>query len=472
MPKYDLENQYQLVPQGPRGLRLWTGYIGTLTQAYRWKIVHNIRRNLGIGVNAAVDLVMNYPVEAMGALTGIISEEVIHGYQWYRGRMTPLPDPVEAPPPTSRPVKKESMARGKRKYFTQGLYQGNIGKYTKRKGKKKGIYKTNLVERYEHKGTVTDPHLVYIGMGLNYDKIVLGIFRQVIRCVLAKAGIFFTNWDEVLTGVHNFQIQFYEQMNDLAPKAASTSMVATASPSTYATNLRDAYASADTNTQVSHMLNCRMYDSASQLAEIDLRCLKIQVSCSQAMLVQNQTLAPNAGTGQDDSSAFNITNNPLSGRMFYKNGNIILAKDRGSASTTNFKPFGTYGVNFPEYFAYPGANQWNQTQYNVGNVFARCKPKTKVIMQPGAMHKFSQYNSKTLYINQWKMLLWDHFHQDSPGSINKYTFGTITMLALEKMLDSSDETENIKCGFELNQVTRYGYKYVKSKQTLPIFTQD
>lgn len=394
---------------------------------------------------------------------------------------------------TSRPFEKDSLKdqmagplskrlklnnREANYTYMPGAYAGQAG-YKTSIGKKSNV-KINHKVHKEIAGSISDSELVYLLIGPNYRSIMEEIFKQVVKCLLNQSGFQFQNWDNVL-GVADvvfvIQYQLYIGIADIAPTAYSF-QITTMTPRAIATQLQ-----AHISTNVGTVSTCwfhniqlisRDTDAAfatkpdSIVGQITPYGIKIRIDVSQALLMQNQSKSGTTTSSDDIKQSANaVSSNPLNARIYNVNGNVFIPKNRETAAAS-FSPFLCYGDPYPEFQTYQGSTQWTKSPNTVSDVFQNSRPGARVVLQPGAMRKMSQYFTKTASLNSWFLLLWDFVHELNGSVTQKVRYGHSKLIAVEKMIKVGSENE-VEVAAEFNQAISSGYSYKKNKGTLPIY---
>lgn len=381
-------------------------------------------------------------------------------------------------------VKLNDMPPGKRKYAMMAYkaprksyafnpnYAGKAAYSTKVGSKYDKKFSTSVVQKIEKNGTVFDPQVVYIGIGANYENMILNVCRTIVVALFEVSGYKITNIDNIVDGSYSLETKYYANIASGTLISFSTSFTANSTINSMATQLKASFVSQFG--QTSHVINeFRLKqlpgDAGNQItaSQITASNFRIQYALSQALLVQNRTLGQDAGATDEDYSALNVTNNPIKGHVFNKKGNVILPLTRENVTDASFAPFATWDDGYPEVFAYKGADQWVKSPVTVGNTFESCSVDSSFLLQPGQMKKLSQSIIFKKPVNWFITTFFAILSTDSTTIERKP--GHTKVVAFDKLLATSGEPE-LTVGYELNQTVRMGYHIKKNKKKLPIYS--
>jgi len=201
------------------------------------------------------------------------------------------------------------------------------------------------------------------------------------------------------------------------------------------------------------------------LAQLRPKQLKLTLTCSNKLEIQNRTKAADTVSEQVNESALNIANNPVTGYLYTTNSSAFKPKaDDGYRAEVRFYSDTEYGLirNATLGFNDTGA----VTPTIVGDLQNYIKPpkpnffqKTigkKVTIAPGAMFSTTARWKKTFALNDLfnhylpTLQLWNTTIPTYTTPSHAYLFGQSKMFALERMLDSreSSDTQSVNVAFE------------------------
>jgi len=234
-----------------------------------------------------------------------------------------------------------------------------------RRNRRVGYSKVNnSVLRYEAGGTLDDPNAVYLGHGTPTRQLARTFFMSMVRQLLAKYGITFTEWDEEVFKLNNTGPDFdlalfwnYGPQEHIAWKESSILVLPTATYYTLADDLlskfcADYKAAMDAvDIQYQPVFNKMVLYKGTgeetenyELASIELRNMKVNYYYSSSLRLQNQTAAGTNGAVTDVNNV-----NPLEGKVYFgpKNKNYFPLKYKApSANDQDYKgwtPHVTHG---------------------------------------------------------------------------------------------------------------------------------
>lgn len=225
--------------------------------------------------------------------------------------------------PASVPLVQPMM---KRRKFTKMIYRttGRVGNaFVKPKRKSVNIFlKKGAVTKRESSISLTDADCVYVGHAAASPQLFIDtIFRAWVRKIMALEGIHFNNFEELLPTAISFWVEFRDGLlNSVANTSGSkTSIAAGQTFNTFADGLRN-HLVVQTGATDQYMdfltLHIEYVDSGS--TTFTTKTYKIsdfyfKVVANSNMQVQNRSAASGAA---DETSALDISNNPLRGKVY------------------------------------------------------------------------------------------------------------------------------------------------------------
>lgn len=357
--------------------------------------------------------------------------------------------------------------RRKKIGVTGGVYTGKLVPDCKW-GKAKAM-KPKLRMLKEFSGTTTDPEVVFIGMGVNYEDLLKNVTKLIVHAIFSMCGYNITNYDLGLNFEGNLAVIYYN-----SPTAVSISSFNVAITNNQTVNdiANTMWTALNTNfgggngahkLKTFRLLSTR--NAVDQLmGQFSASNLKIPMQVYQTVLVQNQT---KGAIEASDNQTTNVAANPLHIGVFDANGNIVYEKDRSNDIPTGWKPWITYNDSYPELYLRDTAN-WvvGQRPNQVASIFSNAKQKYRAILQPGEMKKIKLVHRFSGNVNYW----YSKFYRivaDDVSSLPVPLPGKQRIIAFDKMLD--DGATPVLVGYEMNQQTSGSWKYKKPKNIVPVF---
>lgn len=319
-----------------------------------------------------------------------------------------------------------------------------------------------LVIHREQVGLTSDPDVVYLGLGCNYERIWRDICKTIMAAILSERKIAVVNWDNACNINGIVELVYYQFPTSTAiTTATALTFTNTSTPNTMATSLNAFF---QTFLDGVHKIKeIRMTDTSNVGVTLPVQMsasnLKIHINCYQTLLVQNQTLGASADATAA-ASATAVASNPLYCGIFDSNSNIVYQKDRNNTNDVSWVPWVHWDDAFPEVIERVAAAQFTQIPNQVSNIFSNAKQTYKSLLQPGEMKKISLTHRFSGYLNS----LIKQFQ--AIASVNNTNImpmpGKQRIIAFDKMLDQESTPVNV--AWELNQkiVSRYSYKKITS----------
>ena len=384
----------------------------------------------------------------------------------------PLPDEkmdVDRKSPTYGPLNK--MKR--KSYAFAPHYVGKtFSGRTKFGDKYNRKYIESFVEKTEINSTVSDTDVVYVGIGINYEKITTGVCRTILKCLLDVSGQKITDFNAEVIGTYRINFVYYQEITSTSITTATITLGGANQTLFAMANTLKAGIVTSMPISVPLISSIELQQITdggtgyTTVSHINANQLKIQCVTSQALLIQNRTLGTDAGATDVDYSALNVTNNPICGYVWSKKGNIINPKVKSETTNATYKPFCTYDDSLPEVFNRKGSEQWVNSPNQLAQTMESCNSFGKFVLQPGQMKKINQSIVWKKHLNWYFQTFFAVFAADNP-SVHKRP-GNIKLLGFDKML--AGDSPEITIGYELNQTTRFDYYIKKDEKTLPIYS--
>ena len=180
------------------------------------------------------------------------------------------------------------------------------------------------------------------------------------------------------------------------------------------------------------------------------------------LLIQNQTLAATGGEGDDRMN--DVSNNPVTGRIYegFTNGFLPKWRPSGDASYESFIADSNSGIivatstnTIPEELRKPPPP----------NFFKSTFKTTRVVLNPGNIKRISCVSKVSMPMNSFFMRYPNLFH--STGDRHVY-FGKSQLIGLEKVLDSRNSESSISLAWEVNQTLKVKGRYVRNCSASPL----
>lgn len=345
----------------------------------------------------------------------------------------------------SVPLKGKAPSRG-----GPGLSQGKAVKGRKSGKKSKKSKKNEAIGQYLKRGsvfteesgrTVSDAQCSYAGAGPSTLQIMKGFSRALVREVCKKAGYEFNNWDEIMYITDApLRLRVYYQIEG-ASATAFFDVLTTAATTTFS-GLADSVYSNIESTFIRNswqLIDVILYASGPatlddiQIARLPMGNYSVSVLCKAKLRIQNQSKARST-----DESTDSIFSNPITGKVYWANGNEFEQKARVvGASEAHVLQMGTGG-----YCEGTASTSFaGQTQYAKpppGGLFKGVKKSGRTALNPGDVTTFLSSRAMHLSIQQFIVKLGDAAHVNAKG---RTTLGESVLVSYEKSMDTRDGAE-------------------------------
>lgn len=372
---------------------------------------------------------------------------------------------IEPPPYNPR------MRQGYMRSYTSGRYIGRFKKARKVSRKSQRGFKAGCVFKLENGGKITDPNCVYIGTS-TYSAVFT--VRNICRCIVKEL------WKQMDIPIENFA-------NEATTTAGSINVsYYTSHTSTSITTAGTAVTIGDSYEVISGGLQALM-DAIFGEAKSERTLYEIRYNRTLATItdkipnirgsnfyfkdvstatieLQNETLAASLA---ENSNRNSVTNNPLQGRTYLRNGATgFLPKMRADITkafitSDNGSTTGILAVSAAE-------NTESVTRKPVPPSFFQSKIKSsKVMLQPGQIKKYTIKHTISYPLD--KFLNKHHSAIDRTTEMNY--LGKTIMIGLEKQLNNRDELNEISVGYEVNARYVTTYKYSPKIWTAPFIAE-
>ena len=349
----------------------------------------------------------------------------------------------------------------KRKVAFGGTYKGKlVPKLTY--GTQKLKQRPVVVTHKETNGTVTDPDVAFVGIGVNYEFVCRELCKAIVHCVFKEYGINVSNYDDRAFFVGRLLLNHWSQPASTAITNTAVAIVSTDSFNAIATSVFNALQGLPTG-QVAKFKEFVLEDQANAVnvrdTHIDASGLYMEVSIYAALLLQNIT----DGSGATDDQTTSVNANPLYINVYDSNSNIVYQKSRDAATLATYTPWVHYNDTYPEVFTKVAATQFPAAQRpnQVADFFSNAKMKYKRIMQPGSMKKVQLVHHFSGNFNKLYKTFADPFSGYTSVTHQK---GKQRIVAFDKMINTG---EDVSVAYEMNQKTSTKYTYKPAKEIVP-----
>lgn len=337
-----------------------------------------------------------------------------------------------------------------------------------------------LVEKIEIGGTTSDPDVVYLSMGPNFQRIADSVAKIVIYALFNKAGFEFSNFDKKIGRVFRVDTKFYDTYTQVSPATLSQFTVSSNATTTTYADLASLWLTqliSSSTTIATDLTSIQLFESSDVsdtdlIGEIDPKKLIIKGVLAYALLFQNQSLGGSAGATSSDS----VTNNPLHVTHYQVLGNMYTEKQRSDGvlvgtdvRPATYKAFAHWGTtDYKDLIVRTAAAQWTTPQYQAGKIFTNTKKANTFIMNPGQMKKTTMNIVEAHSLSRWIGVL-HYFFVSSNPSLRPVRFGGSRMLIFDKMINSG---EDVSVSYELNIKSSWGYHLNSKEMVMPQFIQE
>lgn len=333
---------------------------------------------------------------------------------------------------------------------------------------------TSIVESHS---TQTSSDLVFIGCGLNYERVALGICQMIIHCLFSKLGkIQFKDWDLLLGTTYRLDYNYRIALN-----SANTinRQITLSGSDTYKgaaekllNDMRSSFAEEQFHKFENFVLFAKNNTQPEHLALLNPNGLRLKCSVSNNLLMQNRTKSGNStdpDTGEERTNV--IDANPCYGRVYSRNGNAFIPINSNIATATGYKAFGTWddssfsidvNVNFPK----ATGNEFNSNS----DLFVGAKPTKSMVFEPGNIWNLSNSFSFSGTFHKFISQNMEFLKEPTP-EFDLKSHGHVAMIGIEKMLEVSLTENPITIGYENNETFKMGYKYKDHHKMVPLFEQ-
>lgn len=365
---------------------------------------------------------------------------------------------------------RRGVSAKKRGAIPRGTYSGKFKKTRNWKTTKFSALGSTIT--LEHGSFRTDTQTVYVGHGLSWKYALNIMCTSIIKKLANLSGIFPASmsekWQGQLITAHSagdWAFRYIYKLSDTGVPGVYTQVFV--ADSTWQ-EIIDAFSShLLTITDVEHQfMNFQIVNSNSCIAAIDASELYINMYYKSVLNVQNQT----RGQTATDIQSTDVTNNPLQGMRYWGNGtgfnprlrdnalnmladnSMIVDKDNGCFF---FDPNGTNVT--------PEMDNFLRRPPSKGGLVG-CVRTARIMLNPGNIKKGILSRRVNMNINQY----WRKILPAITGTVVrvKVWLGNVEMFAFEKMCRTGAGDQEIRVGFEVNQVYKASV-YIKRKPAVP-----
>ncbi len=326
--------------------------------------------------------------------------------------------------------------------------------------------KTGSVVTYDTGATLSDPKCLWLGHTTNiWRQMHAGVFRCIVRALLLKCGIAFTDWQEdsfLFSNNATFSVHYYQSKSSGAAREADT----------YTAILGETY----DDVAVALMLAFYTSVSGKSYSDIVMDLIELKMDNNESRIYATQFVldidigstlsiqnrSPAGVDVVDDDLAGNITNNPIEGKSYEGKGNHFLPFQRNELLS------GTYSG----FVADSQLGLINQTpsgsmtsalmKPQPGSFFKSAKKTARLYLAPGQIKRSvlrtKRHHTLQGFYDSWSKEI--RIYGPNIYSIvlrETHPFGDSRLFALSKTLDAGDEAAYaITVGYEMNYTVSVG----------------
>lgn len=334
-------------------------------------------------------------------------------------------------------------------------------------GNKVKMTKPKLIALKEDTGKVTDPEIVWVGLGVNYSELILSACKLLAHCIFSKANYHIANYDNTIGFVGNIRYEYYLSPLVTTPSARTVNIVAGDSLNDVGLNLFTDFRTFSTINGPHKFKEIFLVSTSNlqpqTLCTLNCSSLYVNLGVYQTLLLQNETLA-----GDSSANTDNVASNPLQISVFDSNSNIVYQKQRVDAALPTWEPWLHYNNTYPEIFTRTATNQFgaDQRPNQLSKIFSNAKQTYRAILQPGEMKKVQLRHKFSGNWNNWLSTFFFIFANDGTTDIAPCALpGKSRIMAFDKMISTGDSQTTV--GYELNQQVSGSYRYKKPKDIVP-----
>lgn len=353
--------------------------------------------------------------------------------------------------------------------WSGGTYKGSFKKSRKRRVK--NLFRKLGVElTQEGRGTVNDTDVVGVAHGVAVGSIMLSVVDALWRKLYEHAGYDLCDWDavpEVTADLFTVTYGWRDTVNSAVINTRSVAFVIADTHEDIGIKIRDDILNASVFANDTFVMEyIRIVPVAGTavdkliMGHLCTRNMTVSVRQTSLLVLQNRT----PGAAATDDLVTDITNNPLTGRVWDFNYNNFMARGAysGNAGLTLDPRFGGQSITVPTVAVagignkVPGPSDLKYTTST-----------NRVLLNPGALKKSHLSFAMTLTINAFfskiKNYLKNATGPTADTNLAPVFIGKSRVFMFEKMCDTGAGTQNATIGYELSSV--YGAKIVRAAHT-------
>lgn len=365
-----------------------------------------------------------------------------------RVRVAVVPQRVARPAPA---------ARGR----MRGNFRGNFKKPTSFQAG--SFLKYGVCQTVEHGLVSSNADCVYVGHSLGNGTLFNIAVSSVIRRLFEKSGASIRTMHEKIQGEGTEHIvtpgDIEWSYRVAAGGTRDLALLVIPANSTYAdavTLLANSILGFTGGSDVAELLEVRYLPSVGvayfQHASLDLSMSKLHFMCTSAITIQNRTSA--ASGVADETSALDVANNPVAGKIYRGKGNGAILRSGTNAgfvdglignSVSGQIEFDLANANVSTELALLMKRPPTATLFNHVTKTAPCR------LGPGVLKKDFIKFTQSITFNNFVMGMRNTIN-NPVGDVVRMRFGEFSIFAFEKMCNTQDVSEPvISIGMEINQ---------------------
>lgn len=372
---------------------------------------------------------------------------------------------------STRTKKKRRVSRKKRSW--KGRYRGPV-KRGKRVVSASQFQKFGSIYRYENGGVCAANQLAWVGVcDSPFQKVHRSVSRAIVKLLMREAGLDIIGWDNIPLFPANLKIQWaYRASVNAAVSPITTvpdlSIDGVAVTYSDIAELLAADFQARIGTDVpGELVFIKLYDGVTKIPLALLWASQITLDFHNTahLKLQNRTFAAHLSSGidGDDEEADNVSNQPVTCRLYEFRGNCLVNRTQPKNPTglcTN--PYDG-SINTNQSGAFDGMKK-----LPLANQFTNCTGTRPFVLQPGEIKKVSCDYKKVMKLNSFVGKLATNWN--TPEAAQQVFFGSSVVVGFEKLLDTHQaiSARDMSIGFEYNFDIRCKARYYRSVASAPI----
>jgi hypothetical protein len=364
----------------------------------------------------------------------------------------------------TRPRVSSESAPARIRGSQRGRYVKNIGRLKKPRGN--ACRKYGIEQAFEVPATCTDPDIVTAAFGTAVRRQFFAAVAAIYRKLIEKAGYAIGDWEDVVpfnTAEHTMEFAYKLSSTDDNLLSHSYVMPVGNHLTQVDTLVQQLFGIATApvgypENSLFLWYNLEVHPTANTSiktceAKIDIASYLLHIKDYYNCLIQNRT----PGAAATDDNAEDITNNPLTFRMWQANGNGVRCRlNNDTATIREDVVVGEMNGLWNGVGASGTAGGGAIKKIAQGSAFSNAWGTKKGVLQPGEIKKFFTSFSKTINARSYFWLLSKYMYSNdatSQANNNHKTFskfGSSCLIQFEKLCRTGLGSQNIIIGFEVN----------------------